>query len=418
MEQIVISPQRWCIKPSDIMKIGRWKRMLVVVAITVSVVFFVHHIPRKNDGPDIFFDRPSQVLRYDTVADKTKQVEIKIAKVATVSKQEQQQLLDLRKKALNGQLVNIPNPSILPIVYRDKDFVNEKPDATPKIPKRIHQTWMTRKVPTTTKSWIQSWRKFNPDWEYWFWTDEDALLLVKKKYPQYLKYFTKYEKAIQKADVMRYFVLHEFGGVYADIDIAAVKSLTPLTTSHYAIVSQEPFAHSKVYWGWRKYMPCNAFMASSKGHQYLKMIVETIPRNYYGNKKSDVMNKTGPMMVGRILNDYKEQNKYNYTIKDTVYLADPDVFHPNIDMNLKYRFMSACDSPQKFNFNAKEIQRCKDEKKRGFVRFTPDVAYTDHHWMHHWVGGIHINRIRPDVVTDIKDIIPDVKNVTDIILHS
>jgi len=40
------------------------------------------------------------------------------------------------------------------------------------------------------------------------------LQLIRDKYPWFLKTFKGYPHSIQRADALRYFVLHEFGGIY------------------------------------------------------------------------------------------------------------------------------------------------------------------------------------------------------------
>ena len=44
-------------------------------------------------------------------------------------------------------------------------------------------------------------------------------------YPEYLALYDKYGYGIQRADVMRLFFLHKYGGVYIDLDIECKRSL-------------------------------------------------------------------------------------------------------------------------------------------------------------------------------------------------
>lgn len=50
------------------------------------------------------------------------------------------------------------------------------------------------------------------------WTDAKAREFIKDEYPWFLETFDNYPEPIQRADVIRYFVLAHFGGVYIDLD--------------------------------------------------------------------------------------------------------------------------------------------------------------------------------------------------------
>ena len=96
--------------------------------------------------------------------------------------------------------------------------------------KIIHQSWKDYNVPRHIyrKSWQESWKNMNPDWEYKFWTDEDNERLVRDDYPMFWEVFKKVEKGIVKSDLSRLLYLHKYGGIYADMDFICLKDLEPL----------------------------------------------------------------------------------------------------------------------------------------------------------------------------------------------
>ncbi|KAK7492631.1 hypothetical protein BaRGS_00016110, partial [Batillaria attramentaria] len=98
-----------------------------------------------------------------------------------------------------------------------------------RIPKRIHQTWKSAKIPRSFHAWIRSWTAKHPDWEYWLWTDDNARQLVAERFPSLLPVYDGYREPIRRADALRYVVLHEFGGVYADMDMESLRPIDPLT---------------------------------------------------------------------------------------------------------------------------------------------------------------------------------------------
>ena len=99
------------------------------------------------------------------------------------------------------------------------------------IPKIIHQTWKTTQVPDHWKESHERWKSI-PGWEYKLWTDEDNRNLIKDNYPWFLEKFDSYKYGIQRADAIRYFILHKFGGVYCDLDLAPANDFNSFFESY------------------------------------------------------------------------------------------------------------------------------------------------------------------------------------------
>lgn len=97
-----------------------------------------------------------------------------------------------------------------------------------KIPRIIHQTWKSDVLP---EKWRTAWRECRegmPDYEYMLWTDELSRKFIAEHYPEELAMFDEYRYPIQRADAIRYFILHHFGGVYMDLDIGCRRRMDPL----------------------------------------------------------------------------------------------------------------------------------------------------------------------------------------------
>jgi mannosyltransferase OCH1-like enzyme len=93
------------------------------------------------------------------------------------------------------------------------------------VPRIIHQTWKTETVPD---HWLQSqheWKRLHPEWTYVLWTDEDIRAYILATRPHAWRLFETQEYSIQKVDLFRYFVLHDFGGLYCDLDIVPTKNI-------------------------------------------------------------------------------------------------------------------------------------------------------------------------------------------------
>ena len=96
-----------------------------------------------------------------------------------------------------------------------------------KVPRIIHQTWKTTLLPTKWAKLTTQCKALHPDYEYKLWTDESSIEFIKEFYPWFLPTFMNYNLNIQRADVIRYFVLHKYGGVYMDLDIGESSLFCP-----------------------------------------------------------------------------------------------------------------------------------------------------------------------------------------------
>jgi inositol phosphorylceramide mannosyltransferase catalytic subunit len=95
------------------------------------------------------------------------------------------------------------------------------------IPKIIWQTCSFKKdqIPEYIKVHADTWEHGNPNWEYKYFDDEDCNIFIKTYYPEYYDIYNSIKIPFVKSDFWRYFALHEFGGVYADIDTVCLSSL-------------------------------------------------------------------------------------------------------------------------------------------------------------------------------------------------
>lgn len=101
-----------------------------------------------------------------------------------------------------------------------------------------------------------------------FWTDEKNRNLIATKYAWFLPVYDGYANGIQRADAVRYFILAEYGGVYADMDLVPLQSLEPMLRNSDAMVSETPNVGLT-----------NAFMASAKGSDFFKYVIGELARN-------------------------------------------------------------------------------------------------------------------------------------------
>jgi hypothetical protein len=111
------------------------------------------------------------------------------------------------------------------------------------IPRILHQTWKDATVPPAFLDYAQSWRRWHPGWEIRLWTDADLSDFVRTTYPALYEMFECYPHPIMRADVGRYLLLREFGGVYADLDSEALASFDQFADDEVPVCAYEPSSH-------------------------------------------------------------------------------------------------------------------------------------------------------------------------------
>lgn len=127
--------------------------------------------------------------------------------------------------------------------YR-RELKYQKPlqGTTSVIPRKIWQTWKTgplnfdQRDSTSAKSWPEK----NPSYRYEVLTDDNALDYVKWHYgpygfnrPDIIKLYEELNVTIIKADLLRYLIIYAEGGVYADIDVECLRSVSRFIPERY-----------------------------------------------------------------------------------------------------------------------------------------------------------------------------------------
>ena len=91
------------------------------------------------------------------------------------------------------------------------------------IPRILHQSWKSKKLPWRWKHAIAAVKRWHPEWEYRLWDDEMINVYVQEHYPDFYPIFSGFSRNIMRADVMRYILMHDFGGMYCDLDYEFIR---------------------------------------------------------------------------------------------------------------------------------------------------------------------------------------------------
>jgi len=176
------------------------------------------------------------------------------------------------------------------------------------IPKIIIQTWKDNIIPDKWKEGQNSIINLNPDFKYILLTDIDNRNIVKKYFPYFLDTFDNFKYNIQRADAIRYIVLYLFGGIYLDLDYVELKPF------RYLIDELNKFHNKKkIYFVKSVNTPwciTNSFIMSEPRQEFwLFVIREMMKPNYFKffGKHFHVFTSTGPFMLNKMYNKYKNQ---------------------------------------------------------------------------------------------------------------
>ncbi len=91
-----------------------------------------------------------------------------------------------------------------------------------RIPKTIHYCWFGKKeIPLQYKKWMESWKKFCPDYEIIEWSEKNYDVHKTK----YLSQAYDLGKWAFVSDYARVDIIREYGGIYLDTDVELLKNI-------------------------------------------------------------------------------------------------------------------------------------------------------------------------------------------------
>ena len=186
------------------------------------------------------------------------------------------------------------------------------------IPRIIHQTWKSKKLPWRWKHTIATVKRCYPEWEYRLWDDEMTNAYVQKHHPDFYPIFSGFSRNIMRADVMRYILMHDIGGMYCDLDYEFIR---PYVYSDSELVLGYEFNQSS---GDQVEQIANFVFASVPGHPFWKDVLNDLQSNPpQPSSYLDICHATGPGLLSRIYKANVNNKSYG-----NVKLEPRQVFHP------------------------------------------------------------------------------------------
>ena len=220
----------------------------------------------------------------------------------------------------------------------DKNYC-KKHGLSGNIPKKIHQIWLGGGFPAKYKTWADTWLKYNPDYEYKLWTEDDidSLDLPHREF---------YDTIINygpKSDILRYYILEKFGGVYVDTDFECLRSFNDL--------SYLDFYTSVGYWSHVELYP--GLIACVPNHP----IIQQVNKNISNTTQKEVREKG----VLETTSSYFFTRQFFEIVKDCqkgIVAFPPDFFYP--------------------------FPNHKGHEFENGLNYVKDFSYAVHHWAVSW----------------------------------
>lgn len=179
------------------------------------------------------------------------------------------------------------------------------------IPQIIHQVWEGKDepLPPFLKELGQTWKECHPDWSYIQW-DGKKISTFMQQHPAYLNIYKNYPYNVQRWDLIRYLILFEYGGIYADFDYECIEPLDGLLNGQSCCLALDPEEHAQIFD--KEYIITNALMAIEAKHPFMKQVLDHLLQNSSEDDKADkfnyVLNTTGPYMLTRMYEAYPAKN--------------------------------------------------------------------------------------------------------------
>jgi hypothetical protein len=199
------------------------------------------------------------------------------------------------------------------------------------VPKLIHQSWRDGGFPKTLFNWRwqQGLLDLNPGWRLVQWTDNSSRAFIAREYGWFLPTYDAYPSYIQRSDAARYFIVHHYGGVYADLDIECSRPFAPVLGDHRAVFSYKQGTNMS-----RGLV--NALFASEARHPLWHTVFKLLQRRSDLGASAathvDVVRSTGPGLLREALLTEAERSAGGSVARlertHGLKLLDASVWHP------------------------------------------------------------------------------------------
>uniref|UniRef100_A0A6C0BP98 Glycosyltransferase n=1 Tax=viral metagenome TaxID=1070528 RepID=A0A6C0BP98_9ZZZZ len=178
------------------------------------------------------------------------------------------------------------------------------------IPFTFHFIWVgPDPLPPNFARFRQTWQHHHPDASVRVWTNAD-----REHFAGELPLLERLDNPAQQADVMRYLVLYEHGGIYCDHDMECLQSVEPFIKDQDLVVCNETDDVSVPYMS-------NSWIAARAKHPVFKSIVDRLHDAEYQEviARGAINETTGPYLLGWGLSQLHDHRAVRRLPKDYMY---------------------------------------------------------------------------------------------------
>ena len=210
-------------------------------------------------------------------------------------------------------------------LVRVGDRLSARPSSISVIPKKVYQTWEYRTLGKTHYKQIEKFRDLNPEFDFIFFDAKQRDEYMEKHYAQHpiAKVYRSGLFGMVKADIWRYCILWERGGLYFDSNrwctvplrslfsdntralISFESNVSPLLPSP-AVAKLLTLPHNNIL-SWALFY--------EKGHPFLQKMIENIVDYYpffqkriFDSPKQAILKLTGPLMLTKSIYEALEKD--------------------------------------------------------------------------------------------------------------
>jgi len=191
------------------------------------------------------------------------------------------------------------------------------------IPKIIHQTFKTKKLPLELQEVVFRLKEACPTFEYRLYDDEDVYTFIKENYDEetlHLYNMINPKLGMAKADFFRYLLIYKVGGFYFDIKSCPEKDLTEWAENYKFVTGHWCDRHHAHTLKYKLGEFQNWHIISEPEHPILHTVISRMKQNIKNyvhrprkiDVKMDILGVTGPLCYSRAILETKDYCKEGY----------------------------------------------------------------------------------------------------------
>lgn len=235
------------------------------------------------------------------------------------------------------------------------------------IPRVIHFVYLGFDKPEMSKEWqdnLQIWRETHGSHMIVkVWSKTMANALLDAHYPWFKTTYEDLTYNIQRADAIRYCILHHEGGIYCDLDVRPTRHLESLV----ALYDSDPRVQVALCTSANVSIASNFFMISQPGAEFWWSVLQNIIDQHYHHRyftqHSTIYQKSGP----GLLNKLRREFDHNVVLIPVQVLDSCDVFGV---CETSFRYIEN-QYAQKWNSSSTSIYTFLYGKVSGFKNIHP-----------------------------------------------